>query len=249
MHTKEKLKEISEKFFQALRDRNFNAIPYSDDVIFRAPVVPGGSGNPLKGKKEVFEKWWTPLQPALDGVEIKVVDHYYDETLTQIMTKVEFWIPVLGAKLRGVDQFVINANGEIEKQENHFDASPMKSHIHHLCLRSMNFAVTKKFYGDILDWKLVMDTPDLIIYLTGSVFVAFKKADPRDKQYSTFSPFEVGLDHIAITCETEEELQEFAKKIVAAGVENTGVKMDEVLNKLYIAFKDPDRIAWEFYMK
>jgi len=57
-----------------------------------------------------------------------------------------------------------------------------------------------------------MDKPDLIIYLAGSVFVAFKKAEPRDKKYSTFSPFEVGLDHIAITCETEEELHQFTKK-------------------------------------
>jgi glyoxylase I family protein len=64
-----------------------------------------------------------------------------------------------------------------------------------------------------------------------------------------FSPFEVGLDHIAITCETEDELQRFAKKITDAGVDNTGVKLDTTLNKLYIAFKDPDRIAWEFYMK
>jgi len=57
-----------------------------------------------------------------------------------------------------------------------------------------------------------MDKPDLIIYLAGSVFVAFKKAEPRDKKYSTFSPFEVGLGHIAITCETEEELHQFTKK-------------------------------------
>ena len=34
----------------------------------------------------------------------------------------------------------------------------------------------------------------------------------------------------------------------AAGVENTGVKVDTVAPKKYVAFKDPDRIAWEFYM-
>ena len=28
----------------------------------------------------------------------------------------------------------------------------------------------------------------------------------------------------------------------------TGVKLDETLGKRYVAFKDPDRIAWEFYM-
>ena len=34
----------------------------------------------------------------------------------------------------------------------------------------------------------------------------------------------------------------------AAGIENTGAKRDETLGKDYVAFKDPDRIAWEFYM-
>ena len=249
MHTREQLKQVAETYFQALRDKNFNAIPFSDNILFRAPLAPGGSGNPIKGKGDLFEKWWKPLEPALDGAEIKIIDHYYHESLTEIVTKVEFYIAVMGATLRAVDRFVINKDGKIAEQENHFDASPMKSHLHHIALRSMDFDVTKKFYGDVLGWKLVMDTPDLIIYLTGSVFVAFKKADPRDKKYSVFSPFEVGLDHIAITCETEDELHRFAKKINDAGVENTGVKMDTTLNKLYIAFKDPDRIAWEFYMK
>lgn len=38
-----------------------------------------------------------------------------------------------------------------------------------------------------------------------------------------------------------------ADALKAAGVENTGVKLDETLEKRYVAFKDPDRIAWEFY--
>jgi catechol 2,3-dioxygenase-like lactoylglutathione lyase family enzyme len=155
----------------------------------------------------------------------------------------------MGATLRAADRFVINNDGKIIEQENHFDASPMKSYIHHIGLRSIDFDVTKDFYQNKLGWKLVMDKPELIIFLTGSVFIAFKKADPRDKQFTKFSPFEIGLDHIAITCETEEELYEFTKKITNVGVENTGVKLDETLNKLYVAFKDPDRIAWEFYMK
>ena len=249
MHTKEQLKKISETYFQALRDKDFNAIPFSDEIVFRAPLAPGGSGNPIKGKKELFEKWWKPLEPALDGAVIKIVEHYYNESLTEIVTKVEFFIAAMGATLRVVDRFVVNDQGKIVDQENHFDASPVKSPIHHVALRCMDFKVAKNFYEGKLGWKLVIDRPELIIFMAGSVFVAFKKADPRDKQYSTFSPFEVGLDHIAITCETEEDLHQFTKKITEAGVENTGVKLDAALNKLYVAFKDPDRIAWEFYMK
>lgn len=127
--------------------------------------------------------------------------------------------------------------------------NPVTPGLHHIGLRSMNFDKTKNFYRDILGFKLVVDTPELIIFTAAGLHIAFKKADPRNKEYSTFSPFEVGLDHIAITCETEKELHRFASALVDAGVENTGVKTDPARNKLYVAFKDPDRIAWEFYMK
>jgi len=245
----QQLKKASESYFQALRNKNFSAIPFTDGIVFRAPLSPGGSNFPIKGKQNLYEQWWKPLEPALEGAVIKIIDHYYNEALTEIATKVEFTIAVLGVTLRVIDRFIVNNAGEITEQENHFDASPMKSYIHHIGLRSIDFNITKDFYGNKLGWKVVMDRPDLIIFMTGGVFIAFKQADPRNKEYSTFSPFEVGLDHIAITCEREEELHAFAKKLTDERIENTGVKLDPALNKLYIAFKDPDRISWEFYMK
>ena len=56
------------------------------------------------------------------------------------------------------------------------------------------------------------------------------------------------MDHIALACTDEAELARVADALAAAGVENTGVKLDETLGKRYVAFKDPDRIAWELYM-
>lgn len=246
---KVQLKETSEAYFQALRDKSFSSIPFSDDIVFRAPIAPGGSNNPLKGKQAALEQWWKPLEPALDGLVVNIIDHYYDESLAGLITKADITIAALGITLRTADRFIINDEGKITEQENHFDASPMKSYIHHICLRSTDFNKTKDFYQNILGFPLAIDTPELIIFVANSVFLAFKKADPRNKEYSIFSPFEVGLDHIAIACETEEELHRFIKKLTNAGVENTGVKLDGALNKLYVAFKDPDRIAWEFYMK
>ena len=246
---KQQLKKVAETYFEALRQKAFNTIPFTDEIFFRTPIAPGGVHNAIKGKKALFEKWWKPLEPALDGVIINIIDHYYNESLTGIITKADITIAPLGITLRTADQFIINEEGKITEQENHFDASQMKDFIHHICLRSMDFSITKNFYQNILGWKLVIDNPELIIFLAGSVFVAFKKAAPRNKQYSSFSPFEVGLDHIAIKCETEEELHRFAKGLGDAGVENTGVKTDETLQKLYVAFKDPDKIQWEFYMR
>ena len=246
---KELLKKTAEIYFESLRNKSFNTIPFSDDIILRAPLAPGGVHNPLKGKLAVLDQWWKPLEPALDGVTITIIDHHYNDALTGIITKAEINLPLPGITLRVADLFIVNEEGKITEQENHVDVSALKSYIHHICLRSMNFGITKDFYQNILGFKLIIDNQDLIIFLAGSVFLAFKKADPRNKDYSSFSPFEVGLDHIAITCETEEELHRHAKKLADAGLENTGVKLDGVLNKLYVAFKDPDRISWEFYMK
>ena len=246
---RKQLKSVSETYFQALRDKNFSGIPFSDDIVLRAPIAPGGVHHPIIGKQALLEQWWKPLEPALDGITITINEHYYNDSLTGLVTKAEISLNGPGITLRAADRFVINEKGEITEQENHFDASPMKSYIHHICLRSTDFEKTKKFYQGILGFPLAIDTPGLIIFVAGNVFLAFKIAEPRNKEFATFSPFEVGLDHIAITCEREAELHQFAQKLAKAGVENTGVKMDSVLNKLYIAFKDPDRIAWEFYMK
>lgn len=79
MHDKEQLKKISETYFQALRDKDFFAIPFSDEIVFRAPLAPGGAHHAIKGKQNVFEQWWKLLEPALDGVTINIIDHYYND--------------------------------------------------------------------------------------------------------------------------------------------------------------------------
>jgi glyoxylase I family protein len=126
---------------------------------------------------------------------------------------------------------------------------PKTTGIHHIALRCKDFSVTKEFYQNVLGLPLALDSPELMAFLAGGVIVVFKKANSNGNANDVFTPFNIGLDHVALTCDTEEELHRFAKGLADAGVENTGVKNDEVLQKLYVAFKDPDRIQWEFYMK
>jgi catechol 2,3-dioxygenase-like lactoylglutathione lyase family enzyme len=125
---------------------------------------------------------------------------------------------------------------------------PKTPGIHHIALRCKDFTVTKNFYQNIIGLSLALDTADLIGFMAGNVFVAFRKADVNGNPNATFNPFNIGMDHLAMACESEEELHRFAKGLADAHVENTGVKKDETLQKLYVAFKDPDRIQWEFYM-
>ena len=52
---KELLKKIAEAYFEALKQKSFTAIPFSNEIIFRTPLAPGGAHNPITGKKNVFE--------------------------------------------------------------------------------------------------------------------------------------------------------------------------------------------------
>lgn len=125
--------------------------------------------------------------------------------------------------------------------------SPKSEGLHHVALRCSDFEKTKHFYHDVLGFQVALDTDELIGFLAGGFILVFKKAQVRSGEY--FTPFNIGLDHLAMACDTEEELKRVADALAEAGVENTGVKVDETLKKNYVAFKDPDRIQWEFYMK
>jgi len=120
--------------------------------------------------------------------------------------------------------------------------------IHHLALRSTDLERSRRFYAEILGFPVVLEAPNIFIFLAGSSAVAVRGPEAGTPQGDMFSPFRVGLDHVALACTDEAELERVALALSEAGVENTGAKLDEVLGKRYVAFKDPDRIAWEFYM-
>ena len=120
--------------------------------------------------------------------------------------------------------------------------------VHHVALRVTDLERAKVFYVDRLGFPLLMDGPDIFLFAAGATAVGIRgpaqETDPAD----AFSPFRVGLDHVALACDDERELRRVAAALAAAGVENTGVKLDPTLQKNYVAFRDPDGIKWELYM-
>lgn len=120
--------------------------------------------------------------------------------------------------------------------------------VHHLALRSTNLVRSKQFYYDTLGFPVVLDTPDAFVFVAGNTVFGILAPTADTSVEERFSPFRVGLDHIALGCESEGELERVAKALVDAGVTNTGVKLHAEQNKNYVAFKDPDGIQWEFYM-
>jgi glyoxylase I family protein len=116
-----KLHSAAEAYFDGLARRDFDAIPYAEDLVLRAPLVPGGVANPLSGRATVRSVWWEPLATALDGVTVRVIDRYVNANATAICVAAEITLPVAKATLRVADRFKVDAAGRITEQENHFD--------------------------------------------------------------------------------------------------------------------------------
>lgn len=115
------LRSAADAYFAALARRDFDAIPYADDVVLRAPLVPGGAANPLSGRETLRAVWWQPLVPALDGVTVNAIDYYVNGDATGVCVAAEVTLPSARATLRVVDRFRVDADGRITEQENHFD--------------------------------------------------------------------------------------------------------------------------------
>jgi len=116
----EMLHEIARNYVtQGLGGKNFDAIPYDNEIVLRAPICPGGSCTPLKGKENLRAIWWAPL-PSLIG-KVRLIDSFVNET--NMTVAVEFHCEILSPSctLRVIDRFKIDQEGKIIEQENFFD--------------------------------------------------------------------------------------------------------------------------------
>jgi glyoxylase I family protein len=120
--------------------------------------------------------------------------------------------------------------------------------VHHVALRVTDLARSREFYIDTLGFPVAMEVDGLILFLAGGTAVGLRGPDAATPAGDVFNPFRAGLDHIALACTEDAELDRVAAALEEKGIDNTGVKMDETLGKRYVAFKDPDRISWELYM-
>ena len=114
------LHDIARQYvINGLRAKNFNAIPYDVNAVFRAPLCPGGSGHPLYGRENIYQLWWSPL-PSLVG-DVSLIDSFVNEDATAVTAEFHCEILNPSCTLRVIDRFVVNEHGKITEQENFFD--------------------------------------------------------------------------------------------------------------------------------
>lgn len=109
----------SDYVLKGLGGKNFDAIPYDDDVELRAPLCQGGSEQPLVGKENLRSQWWAPLPGLIAKVEL--LDTFVNEKETAVTAEFRCHLTQPTCVLRIIDRFAINEEGNIIAQENFFD--------------------------------------------------------------------------------------------------------------------------------
>ena len=115
--TRARLLSAARTYFDGLAARDMSHVPWHESVIFRGPLAPGFP-EPVVGRAAVLE-WFSSLYPALGKVE--VIDHYWNESLTSLVTRADVHITKPACVLRVVDRFTVDREGQITEQENHYD--------------------------------------------------------------------------------------------------------------------------------
>ena len=123
---------------------------------------------------------------------------------------------------------------------------PQTPGVHHVGLRVTDIARARRL---LLRKRLVSQSarlPDVFLFAAGGTAIGVRGPAADTPPGDRFNSSRVGLDHVALGCADESELNRVAEALQAAGVENTGVKLDETLER-YVAFKDPRPDCLEFY--
>lgn len=119
--------------------------------------------------------------------------------------------------------------------------------IHHLAIRVTDLDRAKQFYNGALGFSVIFEREGVFIFDANGTIVGVRGGGKETDAGDRFSPFRVGLDHLALGVPDAATLDDLKRRLDDAGVPNNGVEPDTVLGGTYISFYDPDGIAWELY--
>lgn len=121
--------------------------------------------------------------------------------------------------------------------------------IHHVAIICSDYAKSKHFYTDILGFKIIEET-----YREARQSYKLDLAMPNGDQIELFSfpnnperpdsPEARGLRHLAFVVSSVEDS---AESLRSQGVEVEPIRVDELTNKRFTFFKDPDGLPLELY--
>lgn len=115
--------------------------------------------------------------------------------------------------------------------------------VHHIELTVTDINKSKKFYSELLGFKLVADYANFAMFYNGYFYLGLTdhKGNCKEKR---FDERNVGMDHISFEVKSRKDLEQalllFDKEKIKHG------EIKKLSNNLYVlAFRDPDNIQLE----
>ncbi len=123
------------------------------------------------------------------------------------------------------------------------------SSIHHLAIICSNYEVSKKFYTEILGFKIInetyrkdRDSYKLDLAINGTYCIELFSFPSPPKRPSR--PEACGLRHLAFGV---EDLEKSIQILQSKNVITEAVRIDELTGKKFCFFQDPDALPIELY--
>ena len=121
--------------------------------------------------------------------------------------------------------------------------------IHHVAILTDNYERSKAFYTDVLGFVIIAETyraerksHKLDLAINGQYQIELFSF-PEYKERASF-PEQKGLRHLAFAV---ENIEESVAELVAKNVEVQGIRTDELTNKRFCFFYDPNGQPLELY--
>ena len=136
--------------------------------------------------------------------------------------------------------------------------------LHHVAIRVQDPERSRRFYEDVLglafmelpvgavmtsSWRGAPEHGVMLATQAGDTFVILSPPLEGTPDDDRFSERRIGVDHLAMGIDDRSTLEELVERLANAGVETAGIETDPVLDKEYVAFRDPDNVQWEFYTR
>ncbi|MDU1911877.1 VOC family protein [Fusobacterium sp.] len=123
--------------------------------------------------------------------------------------------------------------------------------IHHIAIICSNYEKSKNFYVNILGFKILKETYrnerksyKLDLEIAGEYQIElFSFPDPPER---ITSPEARGLRHLAFEV---DNIEDFVKYLKENNIVTESIRIDEITNKKYTFFRDPDNLPLEIYEK
>jgi len=120
--------------------------------------------------------------------------------------------------------------------------------LNHVLLRVSDMSKARAFYIDVLGFQPIQQNEQRFLANVHGSLIGIVAADARMPPGDTFSPYRIGLDHLALGVPNRKALETLKAALDGAGVRHNGIERDPEAKADYISFYDPDGIAWEFYV-